>query len=91
MKRNNYFCFLLILTLVASCTSSAPKYRKGEPTSNFGYPENKEIEKTFYLLGDGGYSPEGGTSKALIAFKEFIKQRDTRGQYAIFLGDNNGL
>ena len=73
---------------MASCTSSAPKYRKGEPTSNFGYPENKEIEKTFYLLGDGGYSPEGGTSKALIAFKEFIKQRDTRGQYAIFLGDN---
>ncbi len=88
MKRNNYYCFLFILTLVAACTSSDPKYRKGEPTSNFGYPENKEIEKTFYLLGDGGYSPEGGTSKALVVFKKFIKERDTRGDYAIFLGDN---
>lgn len=88
MKRNNYLYFVIFLTLIYSCSSTAPKYRKGEPTANFGYPADKEVEKTFYLLGDGGYSPEGGTSKALIAFKEFLKNKKTDDDYAVFLGDN---
>ncbi len=85
-KRSFLLGFILIFAF--SCTSVKPKYRKGEPTSNFGYPENKKITKSFYLLGDGGYSPAGGASKALIAFQDFMKEQDGRGNYAFFLGDN---
>ena len=65
-----------------------PKYKEGEPESDFNYPKNKEIEKSFYLLGDGGYSPPGGTSLGLIAFKTFLDSVNRTENYTIFLGDN---
>ena len=79
---------LTALLVIFSCVSSDPKYREGEPTSNFGYPQNKEIEKSFYLLGDGGYSPIGGSSKGLIAFKSYLDSVKQSDNYTIFLGDN---
>ena len=88
MKKTNIFISLTALLVIFSCVSTDPKYRDGEPTSNFGYPENKEIEKSFYLLGDGGYSPIGGSSDGLIAFKSYLDSVKQPGNYTIFLGDN---
>lgn len=88
MKKTNIFISLTALLVIFSCVSTEPKYRDGEPTSNFGYPENKEIEKSFYLLGDGGYSPIGGSSDGLIAFKSYLDSVKRPGNYTIFLGDN---
>ena len=88
MKKVKLFAPFIALMLVFSCATVEPKYREGEPESNFGYPENKEIEKSFYLLGDGGYSPPGGTSLGLLAFKTFLDSVKKTENYTIFLGDN---
>ncbi|GAA4320871.1 metallophosphoesterase [Pontixanthobacter gangjinensis] len=88
MKKVKLFAPLFTLFLAFSCATVEPKYREGEPHSDFGYPENKEIEKSFYLIGDAGYSPPGGTSLGLIAFKTFLDSVNKRENYTIFLGDN---
>ena len=88
MKKVKLFAPVLAILLTFSCVTVQPKYKEGEPESNFGYPANKEIEKSFYLLGDGGYSPPGGTSLGLIAFKTFLDSVNKKDNYTIFLGDN---
>ncbi|MDR5590600.1 metallophosphoesterase [Christiangramia sp. SM2212] len=88
MKKVKLLAPFIILFLVFACATVEPKYRDGEPKSDFGYPTNKEIEKSFYLLGDGGYSPPGGTSLGLIAFKRYLDSVNKTENYTIFLGDN---
>ena len=88
MKKVKLFAPFIALMLVFSCATVEPKYKDGEPESDFGYPENKQIEKSFYLLGDGGYSPPGGTSLGLLAFKTFLDSVKKTENYTIFLGDN---
>ena len=88
MEKNNIFLTLLVLLLIYGCATSHPKYAEGEPTENFGYPSHKKVEKSFYLLGDGGYSQPGGTSEGLLAFKTFLDSVKQIGNYTIFLGDN---
>ncbi|HSP11015.1 MAG TPA: metallophosphoesterase, partial [Salegentibacter sp.] len=88
MKKNNIFLTLLSILFIYSCASNDPKYHKDEPTENFGYPTDKEIEKSFYLIGDGGYSQPGGSSDGLIAFKTFLDSVNQTGNYSLFLGDN---
>ncbi|UOB16309.1 metallophosphoesterase [Abyssalbus ytuae] len=76
---------ILVLTLLTACATYKPQYQSDKPFQP--YPEDKEIDKTFYLIGDAGYSELGSTSLGLIGFKQAI---DTvrKGDYAIFLGDN---
>ncbi len=88
MKKNNIFLTLLALLLLVGCSTYDPKYREGEPTENFAYPKDKKIEKSFYLLGDGGYSPPGGISEGLIALKNYMDSVKVSGNYALLLGDN---
>ena len=88
MKRNNIILTLLAAIALYGCSTYKPKYREGEPTQNFGYPKDLKIEKSFYLLGDGGYSPPGGTSEGLIALKDYMDSVKAKDNYTIFLGDN---
>ncbi|MDX1543800.1 MAG: metallophosphoesterase [Christiangramia sp.] len=88
MRKVKLSAYFLALFLVFACATVKPKYKEGEPKSDFGYPETKEIEKSFYLIGDGGYSPPGGTSLGLIAFKTFLDSVNKTENYTIFLGDN---
>ena len=88
MKKVKLLAPIFSVFLAFSCATVEPKYRDGEPKSNFNYPVNKEIEKSFYLIGDGGYSPPGGTSLGLIAFKTFLDSVNRDENYTIFLGDN---
>ncbi len=88
MKKINQLAFVLLIITVFSCSTVKPLYKKGEPESDFNYPENKEIEKSFYLIGDAGYSPPGGSSLGLIAFKRFLDSVNKPENYTIFLGDN---
>lgn len=88
MKKNNIFLTVLILLSFYGCSTYKAKYREGQPKSNFNFPENKEIEKSFYLIGDGGYSLPGGTSAGLLAFKTFLDSVKKTGNYTVFLGDN---
>lgn len=88
MKKINILLILISLGIYSSCVTVKPKIHKDEPTENFGYPHDKTLEKSFFLVGDGGYSPTGGTSEGLIAFKNFIDSVEVEGNYTIFLGDN---
>ncbi|MCH4823774.1 metallophosphoesterase [Gramella lutea] len=88
MKKVKLLASLFTLLLVLSCATVEPKYREGEASSNFDYPTGKEVEKSFYLLGDGGYSPPGGSSLGLLAFKSYLDSVNKTDNYTIFLGDN---
>jgi hypothetical protein len=88
MKKNNIFLTLLALLVIYGCATPKPNYKEGEASANFAYPSNKKIEKSFYLLGDGGYSLPGGTSLGLIALKDYIDSVKVKDNYTIFLGDN---
>ncbi len=88
MKKYNIILTFLCVLLLGGCASTDPKYRDGEPKTNFGYPTDLKIEKSFYLIGDGGYSQPGGSSEGLIAFKNFMDSVKITDNYTLFLGDN---
>lgn len=80
-----HYVFLIVLFLNA-CAAYEPQYRDLENTAEF--PTDKEIEKTFYLVGDAGLSPLAGMSEGLTVFNEYMKTQKVPGNYTIFLGDN---
>ncbi|WP_203296306.1 metallophosphoesterase [Luteirhabdus pelagi] len=96
MKSFWSICCLLILV---GCATYEPQYRteEGSIISEDGFDKfskGKQLEKTFYLIGDAGISPMDGMSTGLILFREYLKDEDTKDDYAIFLGDNiydNGM
>ena len=77
--------YFKILCLHACATYKA-QYKE-ETDKNDTYPE-KEVERTFYLIGDAGLSPMGGMSFALSAFNQYIQNKNTERDYVLFLGDN---
>lgn len=88
MKNNSKripFVLLLIL-LTNACATYKAQYK--EESHKTSVRPDKDVEKTFYLIGDAGKSPQGGMSNALRAFSIHIANKDTNGDYAIFLGDN---
>ncbi|HSJ11843.1 MAG TPA: metallophosphoesterase, partial [Gillisia sp.] len=88
MKKNNIFLTFLASAILYGCATTAPKYKDGEPEENFGYPKELKVAKSFYLVGDGGYSEPGGTSEGLIAFKNYMDSVKIKDNYTLFLGDN---
>lgn len=78
--------FVLAVFLVSSCATYGPQFR--DNWENPTYPSEKEVAKTFYLVGDAGLSPMGGMNNALAAFKNYLKNEKVTGNYTIFLGDN---
>ncbi|MGJ8665799.1 MAG: metallophosphoesterase [Patiriisocius sp.] len=83
---NKIFTLFLLSYFVLSCASYEPQYRNQDTVSV--YPSSKEIEKTFYLIGDAGKSPDGSMSEGLQVVKNYLKANPAKGDYAIFLGDN---
>ncbi|HKJ06009.1 MAG TPA: metallophosphoesterase family protein, partial [Flavobacteriaceae bacterium] len=78
--------FILTLTIISSCATYKAQYRDEDYT--LGELPNKPIEKTFYLLGDAGKSPFNQISDGLKAFNSHIKNKNTEGDYLLYLGDN---
>lgn len=85
-NKNRIVFTILTLLIVSSCATYKPQYKYEEDKQNV-FPD-KEIDKTFYLVGDAGVSPENGMSLGLTTFQNYLKGKDTKGDYAIFLGDN---
>ena len=85
----NIFKILLLIFFLAvahGCASYKAQYLDEEDKQNV-FPE-KEVDKVFYLVGDAGLSPMNGMSQALTAFKTYISDKETQGDYTLFLGDN---
>ncbi|MBQ4820568.1 metallophosphoesterase [Aquimarina sp. MMG016] len=84
---NYKYTFIVVLTLLVwGCASYEPKYR--ESFDDTVQPENNEIEKTFYLIGDAGYAKPGQSTPALLALEKYLEGHKKKGNYTIFLGDN---
>ena len=87
MKINRNLSLILLSALVINaCASYKPQYLENEDQQNV-FPD-KEVDKVFYLVGDAGLSPMNGMSQGLTAFREYISNKDTKGDYTLFLGDN---
>lgn len=82
------FAFVLLLS---ACATHKPQYKEGVIQGE--YPSNKELEHSFYLLGDAGYSELEEASTAIQEFEKALNLA-SENSTAIFLGDNvypNGL
>ena len=80
-----HWILVLLLVLVYGCATYEAKY--AEPFSeNRGFAD-KQVEHTFYLIGDAGKSPEGDLNPTLKKFKKQLEQANKKST-AIFLGDN---
>ncbi|MGJ8590984.1 MAG: metallophosphoesterase [Aquaticitalea sp.] len=77
--------FLAVLIFNA-CATYNPLVRYEEDHQNV-FPD-KEVDRTFYLIGDAGLSPANGLSLALQSFKTYIADKNTEDDFALFLGDN---
>ena len=86
MLKNNIPLTLLLLLLLSSCATFEAQYREGIEQDPF--PSSKQIDKTFYLIGDAGLASAQGTTTALRTFDNYLKKYGARADYTIFLGDN---
>ncbi len=77
---------LMLIFLISSCATYQARYAEGN-NLNSTTSSGKTIEKTFYLIGDAGKANSQG-SPALNAFDSFIQNKNTEGQYLLYLGDN---
>jgi len=85
MNKNNIILTVLLL-IISSCATYKAQYKK--EVKAFEQLPNKEINRTFYLIGDAGKSPIGDMSLGLKAFNKHVLNKDTKKDYAVFLGDN---
>lgn len=89
MKTNPIYAFGFIIVftvLINACASYKAQYLEPELSPHV-FPD-KAIDKVFYLIGDAGLSPINGMSQSLTAFQDYISDKDTQGDYTLFLGDN---
>ncbi|WP_282069045.1 metallophosphoesterase [Olleya namhaensis] len=86
MTKNNIFLTFALALILSNCASFEAQYKDAD--SAIKALPNKAVHKTFYLVGDAGISPENGFSNGLKAYKNFIKNKDTKGDVTLFLGDN---
>ncbi|HKL91558.1 MAG TPA: metallophosphoesterase, partial [Allomuricauda sp.] len=80
-----HYVLVLLTVLVTGCATYQTKY--AEPFSADVEPDEKEVEHTFYLIGDAGKSPIGDLNHTLKNFKKVLDRADSNST-TIFLGDN---
>ncbi|WP_460217767.1 metallophosphoesterase [Psychroserpens sp. MEBiC05023] len=91
MKNSNRLITIIILSLIFNACATFNAQYKSENSSTI-FP-NKDIEHSFYLIGDAGNSDVNHSNKAIELFKRELNKASDQST-AIFLGDNiyeNGL
>ncbi|GAA3773983.1 metallophosphoesterase [Corallibacter vietnamensis] len=78
---------LLIILILNACATYKTQYKQGEDQWRNELHGGKEIEHSFYLIGDAGNSPIGTKTKALQVFEEALNNAQ-KNSTAFFLGDN---
>jgi len=87
MNKNNIL-LLIVLSILTGCASYKAQYKNDENSTD-DYPTDAEVIKSFYLIGDVGYSPIGGKSDGLLSLESYLKvSRNKQDDYLVFLGDN---
>ncbi|MCL6273911.1 metallophosphoesterase [Muricauda sp. 2012CJ35-5] len=80
-----HYLLILLIFLSAGCATYEAKY--AEPFVPSSISSEKEVEHTFYLIGDAGKSPVGDLNPALKKIKRELTDA-SKNSTAIFLGDN---
>ncbi|GAA3518420.1 metallophosphoesterase [Aquimarina addita] len=85
MNKNILTFIAISIMLLNSCATYSPGYID----KNFSrtIPE-KEIEMSFYLIGDAGNADINENSLGLEVLKQVVKREETKDDYLIYLGDN---
>ena len=86
MIKNNILLTLVVVLFLSGCATYTNRYRKDVDQGTF--PEDKEIDRTFYLIGDAGNAELGASTEGLLLFEKFLKEANDSTSFAIFLGDN---
>ncbi|WP_136465991.1 metallophosphoesterase [Flagellimonas onchidii] len=80
-----HYLAALLLVLATSCATYEAKYET--PFVQGNVSSGKEIEHTFYLIGDAGKSPMGDMNSTLKKFKQLLAKAN-KNSTVLFLGDN---
>jgi hypothetical protein len=87
MTRKYILAYYLVAFLCSGCATYGPKYLTDTGTDQPAI-SRKQVEKTFYLIGDAGGATPNGSTDALIALKKLMDKESSKGDYTVFLGDN---
>ena len=79
-----YFIILFLFILPSACATYNTQIKNNNFSTQF---PDKEIDHTFYLIGDAGNSAIGTSTIALQSFKQNLSKA-SKNSTAIFLGDN---
>ncbi|WP_299261599.1 metallophosphoesterase [uncultured Aquimarina sp.] len=85
MNRNIQTFLIIFILLLNSCATYTPRYLDESFSQTL---PDKEIEKSFYLIGDAGNANINKSTIGLEALKQIIDKEDTKEDYLIYLGDN---
>ncbi len=86
MNKINIFITFAAAAILFSCATYKPQYNSAEknPSNN---PSKKEIDKTFYLIGNAGKSGKEA-SKSIQSLKKYLAQNNSEDSYVLFLGNS---
>ena len=87
MNRKFTLSYFILLFICSSCATYGLKIAEDEG-SNPTAISRKQIEKSFYLIGDAGDAGSNGSTEALIALEKLIDANGSKGDYTVFLGGN---
>ncbi len=85
MNKNIQTFLIIFILLLNSCATYTPQYLDESFSETL---PDKEIEKSFYLIGDAGNANMNESTLGLEALKQIIDKEDTKEDYLIYLGDN---
>lgn len=86
MKHKYFFVYSFFLFFTLACATYAPQYKDVEEQSTLS--RKQKPSASFYLIGDAGGAPQGGSTDALQALNKVLDTVTTSNAYTIFLGDN---
>ena len=84
-NRNIQIILLLTILFFGSCATYNTQYLDESFLQTL---PNKEIETSFYLVGDAGNASLNGTTTGLESLKEIVNGENTKNDFLLFLGDN---
>ncbi len=85
MNKNIQTFVVISILLLSSCATYTTQYLDENFSNTL---PDKEIEKSFYLVGDAGNAKMNKSTAGLEVLKQVLKEENTTEDYLIYLGDN---
>lgn len=86
MNKINIFITFAVAAIFSGCATYGPQYKTSENTLK-SEASDKEIDKTFYLIGNAGTSGNEA-SKSIKSLKKYMAENNSEDSYVLFLGNS---